>query len=67
MRMLDGQTWEHYHSEAGLLARLKAVRLAVEAGACYPPCGGEHCREVRAFMASPEFTGSPPSPSEPLR
>jgi hypothetical protein len=65
MRMLDGQTWDHYHSEAGMAARLKAVRMATEAWACYPPCSGEHCRHVRAFMLTPEFTGlAAPSDTE---
>lgn len=56
--LLDGQTVEHYHSEAGSAARMKAIEMAVALKGCYPPdCGHSECTPIRDFMATREFTG----------
>lgn len=54
---IDGQTVDYYHTKEGEQARLKAIRIAEEDSACYPPCRGACCVRVREFMATTEFRG----------
>lgn len=52
---IDGQLWTYYHTPAGQAARIRRAQMSFQNGheVCNSPC----CEELRAFLATPEYTG----------
>jgi hypothetical protein len=50
--LLDGQTVRHYHTAEGQKQRRDGAELAIRTRGCWPPCSGDCCKQVRAYLTA---------------